>query len=197
MELKIMENKSEKIEVKINAMAQYAGYKKIEATFITVKDLLGTDAGSEEECLKHNVKQINMLPRDEKGKLRIKPTWIRASLRDTSNVYGLSANMPLAYIYDYEAEVIDGKNLKSYVKSITIMPKDKGIKQGRIATYEILPKGLKFKISCLIPTTGARGVKPTVFKKWIELAFRQGIGSMRKCEFGVCELTDFKVYNLM
>lgn len=191
-----MEKKEDKVEVKENRMAQYTGYKRVEATFKLVTDMRGTEAGTEEECMKNNVKQINMLPRDEDGKIRIKRTWIRASLRDTSNVYGVSSNMPLSYIYDYDTEVMDGKALKPYVKSFAIQPKEKGIKQGRIVTYEILPKGLKFKVSCLVPTLGARGVNTTTFKKWLALALRQGIGSMRKCEHGVCELIDFKVNNL-
>lgn len=191
-----MEKKEDKVEVKENRMAQYTGYKRVEATFKLVTDMRGTEAGTEEECMKNNVKQINMLPRDEDGKIRIKRTWIRASLRDTSNVYGVSSNMPLSYIYDYDTEVMDGKALKPYVKSFAIQPKEKGIKQGRIVTYEILPKGLKFKVSCLVPTLGARGVNTTTFKKWLALALRQGIGSMRKCEHGVCDLIDFKVNNL-
>lgn len=191
-----MEKKEDKVEVKENRMAQYTGYKRVEATFKTVTDMRGTDAGTEEQCMKNNVKQINMLAKDDAGKIWIKPTWVRASLRDTSNIYGLSANLASSYIFDYDTEVLDGKGLKPYVKSFAIQPKEKGIKQGRIVTYEILPKGLKFKVKCLIPTLGVRGVNPTTFKKWIAVAFRQGIGSVRKCEHGVCELIDFKVHNL-
>lgn len=187
--------KQEQPEIKENKMAQYRGYKRAEATFEITRDMLGTDPADEETCLKNNVKQLNILPRDDKGNLRIKPWWIRASLRDTSNIIEVSKNLSMNYIYDYQTEVLDGKSLKPYVKSITIQPIDKGVKQGRISTYEILPKGLKFKVSCLIPTEGVRSIKPTLFKKWIEYGLRQGIGSIRKGEYGTCKLIDFKVHN--
>lgn len=185
----------EKLEIKENKMAQYAGYKRIEATFQIVREMLGTDPASEEECMKNNVKQLNVLPK-ENGKIRIKPWWIRASLRDTSNIFELSSNLPMNYIFNYETETLDGKAIKTHIQAITIAPINKGRKEGRISNYEILPPGLKFKISCLIPTRGVRSIKPTLFKKWIELALKSGIGSIRKSEYGVCKLIDFQVDNL-
>ncbi len=183
----------QKIEIKENKMAQYGGYKKVNATFEIMSDMLGTDPADEETCMKNNVKQLNVLPRDDKGNLRIKPWWIRASLRDTSNVFEVSKNMALSYIFDYQTEVLDGVKLKPYIKTLTIQPINQGRKEGKISNYEILPKGLKFKVSCLIPTRGVRSIKPLLFKRWIELALRQGIGSIRKSEYGVCKLTDYKV----
>lgn len=185
----------EKIEITENKQAQYGGYKKVTSTFEIIRDMLGTDPADEETCMKNNVKQLNILPR-ENGKLRIKPWWIRASLRDTSNIFEVSKNLPMNYIYDYETEVMDGKALKPYIKALTISPDNKGRKEGRISNYEILPKGLRFKVSCLVPTRGLRSIKPTLFKKWIELALKQGIGSIRKSEYGVCKMLDFKIENL-
>ena len=52
----------EKLEIKENIQAQYGGYKKVVATFEIIREMLGTDAGNEDMFLKHNVKQINILP---------------------------------------------------------------------------------------------------------------------------------------
>lgn len=183
---------TETVEIKENKMAQYGGYKKITATFELTRDMLGTDPADEETCMKNNVKQLNVLPK-ENGNLRIKAWWIRASLRDTSNVFEVSKNLPMNYIFDYKTEVIDGKALKPYIKALTIAPDNKGKKEGKISNYEVLPRGLKFKVSCLIPTRGVRSIKPSLFKRWLELALSQGIGSIRKGEFGVCKMVDFKV----
>ncbi len=185
--------KQETVEIKENKMAQYGGYRRVEATFEIKSDMLGTDPADEATCMKNNVKQLNLLPRDDKGNIRIKPWWIRASLRDTSNVFEVSKNMALNYIFDYETEVLDGKALKPFIKTLTIQPINMGVKQGKISNYEVLPKGLRFKVSCLISTRGIRGINPKLFKRWIALALKSGIGSIRKSEFGVCEMIDFKV----
>jgi len=181
----------ENIEAKENNRLHYRKYKKVVAKVKLTQDMLGTDPGDEKVCLKHNLKQLNVLPRDAKGDIRLKPWWIRAGLRDTSNVFGYSRNLPLKYIFGYNIKITKN-GVKPYIKTLTICPEDRGVKSGKISSYEVLPRGIEFEISCLIPTEGIGGIKPKLFREWLGLALGEGIGSIRKQEWGTAEIISFK-----
>lgn len=186
------EQEETQAEVKENTRLHHRGYKRAVVKGKVIKNMLGTDPATEEECLKYNVKQLNTLPR-ENGELRFKPWWFRAGLRDTAHIFGHSKTLPLKYIHEYEVSITKLPKEKTFVKTLTICPEDRGVKSGRVSNYEVLPAGTEFEFSCLIPTDGVGGLKSETFQSWMKIVFHEGIGSIRKGEFGACELTDFKL----
>ena len=179
-------------EVKENTRLHHRGYKRVVVKGVMMKDMLGTDPADEKECLKYNVKQLNVLPRENEH-IRFKPWWFRAGLRDTAHIFGHSKTLPLKYIHSYDVQVTKLPKDKTFIKTLTICPEDKGIKSGRVSNYEVLPAGTEFEFSCLFPSDGVGGLKPETFKQWLEIVFNEGFGSIRKGEYGKCALTDFKV----
>ncbi len=177
-------------EIKENKMKKYRKFLKATVKIKLVKPMLGTDAGTPEVCLKHNVKQLNIFPRDTNGKIEFKPTWLRAGLRDTGGMYELSNNLATETIKCYGAKVIK-QPTKVDVLTKAISPKDKGVKSGRITNYERV-YDMEVELSFIFPSEGPLGIKPKLMESWLKNACTEGFGSYRKNEFGIFEIMDFQ-----
>ena len=183
----------EEDNVKENKQRNYRDYKKVIIKARTKRPVLGTDAATSDVCVKHNVKQLNILPRNEKGDIRFKPWWFRAGLRDTSSIFNTPKQLATDWIRNYDCSVSNGKKVEVSVVTLALHPENKGV----ISNYEVLPEGIEFELSFFATMIANRNpVSKATYKEWVSMMLNEGIGSIRKGEWGACELTDIKFIDI-
>jgi len=184
----IIETITEEEDAKKEKM-KYYDYHEIFVRARTTMPILGGKTGNPEKCLEYDCEQINVFDRDEKGKIFFPAIWIRAMLRETSNMVKFSSIVATKWL-KYTNFAVETNGSKPEKLEMKIQPKTRGVAVGRKSNFEMLKAPIEFFGSIYIPESA---VKLGVFKKWFALAGTcEGTGAFRKGYglFEIVEMTD-------
>jgi hypothetical protein len=167
---------------------KYFDYHEIFIHARTTTPILGGKTGSPDQCLEYDCEQINIFDRNTNGKIFFPAIWIRAMLRETSNMVKFSSIVATKWLKytNFEVETNGTKPVKLEMK---IQPKTKGVAVGRKTNFEMLKAPIDFMGTVYIPESV---VKFATFKKWFTLVgICEGTGAFRK-GYGLFEIVEMK-----